>query len=197
MSSDTPPGAVPQDPDQRWGPPPLAAPASPAQTPPGLPVAFRRPARWPAFPAMAIAVIALAVGIVGWFRPATHNNQPPPKPTYTAEQTADAKAKICAAFGQVDRALGVANALPSGSDSLVTALNIRQVFDVGSRHLFATLAEEPAAPADLATAVRKQASTLEEAVIDYQIGLSNSDPDMQPVVEANTATAVTIRQLCK
>jgi len=160
-------------------------------------MASGRPTRWPTFAALAIALIALAVGLVGWFRPAPRSNQPAPKPAYTDQQTADAKAKVCAAFGQVDRALSVANALPSSSDALVTSLNIRQVFDVGSRHLLATLAEEPATPDDLATAVRKQASTLEEALIDYQDGLSNSDPEMRPVVDANTAATNTIRQLCK
>jgi hypothetical protein len=156
-----------------------------------------RPARWPTFTSLLIALIALAVGIAAWFRPAPHNDQPPPKPAYTQQQIADAKAKVCTAFGNVDRAVGVANALPHGSDSLVAAINMRQVFDVGSRHLFATLAEEPATPADLESAVRKQASTLEEAVIDYQNGLSNSDPQMQPLVTANTETSNTIRQLCK
>jgi hypothetical protein len=160
-------------------------------------MAFHRPSRWPTFTALAIALIAFAVGLVGWFRPVPHTDQPSAKPTYTDQQTADAKAKVCAAFSQVDRALSVANALPSGSDALVTSLNIRQVFDVGSRHLLATLAEEPATPADLATAVRKQASTLEEALIDYQDGFSNSDPEMRPVVDANTAATNTIRQLCK
>ena len=77
------------------------------------------------------------------------------------------------------------------------AVNTRQVFDVFSRYLFATLAEEPATPADLAAAVRKDASSLEEAVIDYQDGFSNSDPEMRPVVDANNAAADTIRQLCK
>jgi hypothetical protein len=158
---------------------------------------LRRPARWPTLTALAIALISLAVGLAAWFRATPHNNQPSPKPTYTQQQIDDAKAKVCGAFGQVDRALGVANALPSGSDPLVAALNIRQVFDVGSRHLLATLAEEPATPADLATAIRKQASTLDEALIDYQDGLSNSDPEMRPVVDANTAATNTIRQLCK
>ena len=70
-------------------------------------------------------------------------------------------------------------------------------FDVFSRHLFATLADEPATPADLATAVREEANTLEEAVIGYQDGLTNSDPEMRPVVDASTAAADKIRQLCK
>jgi hypothetical protein len=160
-------------------------------------MAFGRPPHWPAFTALAVALIALAVGVAGWFRPAPRNNQPPPKPTYTGQEIAAAKAKVCDAFGKVDRAVGVLNALHQGSDAIVVALNTRQVFDVGSRYLLATLAEEPATPADLATAVRKEASTLEEAVIDYQDGLSNSDPEMRPLVNANTAASETIRRLCK
>ena len=197
MPSDIPPGAVPPDPRQHWASPPAAASNSSAQPLGAPPGAFGRPARWPTFTALAIALIALAVGIVGWFRPAPHNNQPPSKPTYTAQQTADAKAKVCAAFAKLDRAGGVNNALPRGSDPVVAAVNSRQIFDVFSRYLSATLAEEPATPADLATAVRKQASTLEEVVILDQEGFSNSDPELKPVVDANSASADTIRQLCK
>ena len=160
-------------------------------------VAVGRPARWPTFAALAIAFIALAVGLVGWFRSTPHNNQPPPKPTYSQQQIADAKAKVCAAFGKLDRAVGVLNALPNGSDELVAAIDTRQVFDVFSRYLLTTLSEEPATPADLATAVREQASSLEEGVIDYQVGLTKSDPEMRSVVDANSATADTIRRLCK
>jgi hypothetical protein len=148
--------------------------------------------------ALLIALIALAVGVIGWFHPTPHIGQLSSKPTYTQQQVAEAKAKVGAAFGHVDRAVGIATALPSGGDALVTApLNIRQVFDVGSRNILTTLAEQPAAPADLATAIRKQANTLEEAVIGYQYGFWNADPELRPVVDANTATALTIRQLCK
>jgi hypothetical protein len=160
-------------------------------------MALGRPARWPTFIALAIALIALAVGLVGWFRPAPHSNQPPPKPTYTQQQIADAKSKVCAAFAKLDRAVGVLNALPNGSDELVAAIDTRQVFDVFSRYLLATLSEEPATSADLAAAVREQASSLEEAVIDYQVGLTKSDPEMRSAVDANSASANTIRQLCK
>jgi hypothetical protein len=196
MSSDLPPGAFPADRGQHWGPPPQAG-SAPVQTPPVAPTAFGRLARWPAFTALAIALVALAVGLVGWFRPAPHTNPPPSNPTYTAQQTADAKAKVCGAVEKFNRAVSVNNALPRGNDPIVAAVNSRQIFDVFSRHLLATLAEEPATPADLATAVRELASTLEEAVIEYEDGLSNSDPEMRPNLDASSTAADTIQRLCK
>jgi hypothetical protein len=158
---------------------------------------FGRPSGWPTFIAIAIALIGLAVGFVGWFRPAPHNNQPPPKPTYSAQQAADAKAKVCAAVGKLDRAVSVAKGLPKGPDPLVASINVRQIFDVFSRHLLATLAEEPATPADLATAVRKQADTLAEVVIGYEDGFGTFDPELKPVVDANSAATDTTQRLCK
>ena len=173
----------PPDTGPHWGPPP--------------PPAFRPPSRWPTFVTLTVALLGVAVGFVGWFRPVPHSNPPPPNPTYTAQQTADAKAKVCAAVVQFDRAVSVANALPRGNDPLVTDINSRQIFDVTSRHFFATLAEEPATPADLAATVREQASILEEVVIDYQDGLGISDPHVKPLVDASSAAADKIRELCK
>jgi hypothetical protein len=197
MSADIPPGAVPPDPRQHWGSPPLASSYPSVQAPPIPATALGRPARWPTFAGLAIALIALAVGLVGWFRPVPHTNPPPSKPTYTDQQTADAKAKACGAVEKFDRAVTVGNSLPRDSDTLVTAINSRQIFDVFSRHLLATLAEEPATPTDLANAVREEASTLEEVVIAYQDGLSNSDPELKPALDASSAAANTIQQLCK
>jgi len=196
MSSDIPPGAVPPNPGQHWGAPTAAGSTSPPPTP-APPLAFGRPARWPTFAALAIALVALAVGVGAWFRPVPNTNQPPPKPTYTAQQTADAKAKVCDAVGKFNRAVSVGNGLPRGSDPVVAAINSRQIFDVFSRHLLATLAAEPATPSDLAAAVREEASTLEEVVIAYQDGLSNSDPELKPVLDASSAAADTIQKLCK
>src|SRR6201986_2760489 len=197
MPSDMPPGASAPDPGQRWSPPPPAGSAPSVQMPPLAPMTFGRPARWPTFTALAIALVALAVGIAALLRSTPHNDHAPPTPTYTQQQIADAKAKVCTAVGKFNRAVSVNNALPRGSDPVVAAVNSRQIFDVFSRYLLATLAEEPATPADLANAVRKQASTLEEVVILDQEGFSNSDPELKPVVDANSESAHTIRHLCK
>jgi len=144
-----------------------------------------------------IALAALALAIGSWFRPGPHINPTTPTQTYTAQQTADARAAVCKAVDKFNRAVSVGKSLPAGSDSLVTAVNSRQIFDVFSRHLLATLAEEPATPADLAAAVREVGSSLEEVVIAYQDGLTNSDPQLRPVLDSSTAAANAIQQLCK
>jgi hypothetical protein len=184
--SDVPPAGFPSNSGQQWGPPP--------------PIALKQPSRWPSFVAIAIALIGVAVGFVGWFRPVPHTNPPPPKLAYTAQQTADAKAKTCGAFSKFERAVVVAKAAPRGSDEtaqLAESTSLRQVFDVGSRYLSTTLVEEPATPADLAAAVRQEARSLHEGVMGYLDGLPNSDPQMKPLVDANSKAAETIRRLCK
>jgi hypothetical protein len=176
----------PSDPGPHWGPPP--------------PTAFGRPSHWPTFIAIAIALVGVAVGFVGWFRPTPHNNQPPPKPAYTAQQTADAKAKVCAAFGQIDRALTVAESFSGSSEQtavLAVATSTRQVLDFGNRYLLTKLAQELATPSDLATAVRKQADAYQQLLIGYLDGLHYGDPDLQPATNASVEAENTVKGLCK
>src|ERR1700754_5199485 len=79
---------LPARPPERLAPPPW-----PAAPPP-----HRR--QWPIFAFLIVALLAtLGVAIVGWFRPLPGN--PPPPPTYTAKQVADAKAQVCAAHEKV------------------------------------------------------------------------------------------------
>jgi hypothetical protein len=161
---------------------------------------FGRPPRWPAFTALLIALIALAVSIVGWFLPTSHNNESPPKPTFTDQQTATAKANVCSAFGQIDKALAVAGSFSGSSDQtavLAVATNTRQVLDFGNRYLLAKLAQEPATPSDLATAVRKQADAYQKLLIGYLDGLHYGDPDLQPATNASVEAEDTLKQLCK
>jgi hypothetical protein len=163
-------------------------------------MAFRRPARWPTFTALAIALIGVAIGLVGWFRPAPHNSQPPAplKPTYTDQQIADAKAHMCTAFGKVDHAVGVAAARNGGNDpiaGLAVATGTRQVFEVGSRYLLTELSKEPSTPLDIADAIRKLADGYQEAVVGYLAEVSDSE--LKPTLDASDEATLTIRRLCK
>jgi hypothetical protein len=164
-----------------------------------LPTAFDRPARWPTFTALAAALVCLAVGSLGWFRPGMDNtilNQ------VLLQQPADPRAKspVCDAFAKVDHALDVADARNAGGDptlQLAVATGTRQVFDAGSRFLSTTLDDEPGTSPELAMAVRKQADSLQELTVGYLDGLPNSAPDQQPALTAMNESTAGIRRLCR
>jgi hypothetical protein len=174
-------------------------PAPPAPGPPPWPqVAPSRPQRWPVFASLVVALVAVGLAIGSWFRPLPCGKAPP-TPAYTNQQTADAKATVCAAFAKVDHALDI-SARNTGDDpatKLAVATSGRQVLDAGSRYLLTKLAEEPAAPSDVTNEVRKFADSSQELVIGYLDGLTNSDADLQPWLRAGDETTLTIRRLCK
>jgi hypothetical protein len=148
--------------------------------------------------AMTLVAIGLAIG--SWLRPLPSTKAPPapPAPTYTDQQTADAKASVCAAFAKVDHALGVAAARNGSSDptaGLAVATGTRQVFEVGSRYLLTKLSEEPATPSDIADATRRLANGYQEAVVDYLAEVSDSE--LKPELNASDAATLSLRRLCK
>jgi hypothetical protein len=178
-------------------------PTPPAPGPAPWPqVAPSRPRRWPVVASLVIALAAIGLAIGSWFRPLPSAKAPstPPAPAYTDQQTAAAKATVCAAFAKVDRALDVAGAQHGGEDPtsiLAVATSVRQVLEVGSRYLLIKLAEQPATPPDLAKEVREFANSSQELVIGYLDGLTASDADLQPSLHEGDETTLTIRRLCK
>jgi hypothetical protein len=174
--------------------PPAGAPGPPPwpQVPPS------RPQRWPVLASIALALVAAGLAVGAWFRPPTA--KAPSPVVYTNQQTADAKAAVCAAFGQVDHALQLAYARNGGSDpnaQLTVATSTQLTLDAGSRYLSATLTKEPATPPDLATAVRNQTDAYQKALIGFLNGLRFSDPAQQPTVSASDEATLTIRRLCQ
>jgi hypothetical protein len=151
------------------------------------------------FAVIALAALGLAIG--SWFRPLPSTKaSAPAAPSYTDPQVASAKANVCAAFEQVDHALALAYARNGGNDptaQLAVATSTQLTLDAGSRYLAATLAEQPATPADLATAVRKQTNAYQKALIGFLNGLTVSNPSQQPAVNASDEATLTIRRLCK
>jgi hypothetical protein len=176
-------------------------PAPPAPGPPPWPqVAPSRPQRWPVVASLVIALVAVGLAIGSWLRPLP-SAKAPSTPAYTNQQTADAKGKVCVAFGQVDHALDVADAQGASNGDptshLATAALGREVLDFGHRYLLAKLVEEPATPPDLASAVRQQANAFLELFIGYIDGIPTSDSRLQPAQNASDEAALTIRRLCK
>lgn len=154
--------------------------------------------RWVAYTALAIAVVALGLAIGAWFRPVPM--KPPAAPPYSAQQVADAKVTVCSAYDQVRKAGDTAGQRNAGSDPtsiLTVATSTRQVLDSGSRYLTTKLSAEPATPPDLAAAVRKLAEVYQEMTVDYLDGLSNSDPQLAPLLKAGDQAHSTIQDLCR
>jgi hypothetical protein len=140
-------------------------------------------------------LVTLVVAIVGWFRPIPA--KPPPVPTYSQQQVADAKAHVCAAYEKVHHAVGLTSGRSSDDPTmhLAIATSGRQALDVGGNYLLSTLAQEPATPPDLAAAVRKLATTFQELTVDYLAEVSDSELD--PLLRTSDQASVTIESLCK
>lgn len=129
--------------------------------------------RWVTYAALAIAVIAVAIAVAAWLRPAhsgtTH---------YNDQQTADAKKSVCAAYNSTKQAVVVNThmANPNGADpagQLAVAANARLALLGGGEYLRDRLAAAPAAPADLANAVTSMAKTTEDLGMGYLNGGSS------------------------
>jgi hypothetical protein len=126
------------------------------------------------FAALAIAVIAAAVAIAGWFRPPPESASP----TFTDQQTAQAKMNVCSAYTAVHQGV-VRNthlAEPNQNDpagQLAIAANARLALLGGGAYLRDRVATQPATSADLAQAVNSMANTIEQLGVGYLAGATN------------------------
>lgn len=175
-------------------------PSTPSPPPPWPPAgAPRRPRQW-LTPAWLVAIGLVATfAIIGWLRP-TQDHKGPADPAYTDQQVANAKATMCAAFERVQHAVDLANTHVGSTDyatQLAAAALTHETLDAGSRYLLTKLADEPATPNDLATAVRNGANADQEALMGYLNGLAASDPSIQPALNASDEATATVRRLCK
>jgi hypothetical protein len=147
------------------------------------------------FVMLLITFVAVGAAVAAWLRPIPHSTSTPNAPSYSEQQVADAKSKVCAAYAKIHHAVDV-NAPRTGGDDpmaqLTVAVNMRQVYVIGSAYLLTTLADEPATPADLAVATNKVARLFQGLTLD---GLA-SDANTQGY-DAVNAMGTTIEGLCK
>jgi hypothetical protein len=134
--------------------------------------------RWATLAALVLAVIATSVAVVGWFYP----NKSASAPTYSDQQTKDAKKHICEAFGIVERAVVKSSHLknpenggPIGALSIATARNF--AFYSGGAFLRDQVSQNPATPPDLAKSVNDLGTSLEELSIGALSGASQFAQD--------------------
>ncbi|MDT5342799.1 MAG: hypothetical protein QOE52_1983 [Mycobacterium sp.] len=146
-----------------------ASPEKPLPIPPRS-----KSSRWTTLAALAIAVIAAAVAIAAWFRPALESSSP----TFTDQQTAQAKKNVCSAYTAVHQGV-VRNTHLTDSNpndpagQLAIAANARLALLGGGAYLRDTVAAQPATPADLAQAVNSVANTIEQLGVGYLEGANN------------------------
>ena len=149
---------------------------------------------------LAIALIALGVAIGSWFRPAP-NDKPSPKAspaTFTEKQVADAKAKVCTTYDKVHQAVLVNTGRSGSSDPtavLGLAANARIALYDGGNSLTEALAEQPATPSDLATAIRQLVNSYQQLAINYMSEASETEIDSS--LHAGDEPNATIQNICK
>jgi hypothetical protein len=142
-----------------------------------------------------ITLVAVGAAVAAWLRPLPEKSASPTAPTFSAQQVADAKSKVCAAYAKIHRVVDI-NAPRNGGDDptaqLVVAVNMRQVYVVGSAYLLTTLANEPATQSDLAAATSKVARLFQSLTLDGLASGANAEE-----FDAVNQTGTVIESLCK
>ncbi|KQH77343.1 hypothetical protein AO501_08610 [Mycobacterium gordonae] len=144
-----------------------------------------------------IAFVAIGIAIGAWFRPLP-KSEPPRAPTYSSQEVADAKSKVCAAFDNVHQAVRNNFARDQGTDpnqQLVVALAGQQALTAGSLFLQTTLSRQPATPSDLAAQVQKLIDVFQGLAIDYLNG--RGSPEVDSSLREGDAATLAIQGICK
>jgi hypothetical protein len=152
---------------------------------------------WVAIAALAIGLIAIGVAIVSWVRP-TPADRPAIGPTYTSQESADAKSKVCTAFGKVHNAIQLTGARDRGPDyatQLASAVNARQALVAGSQYLSTTLNDAPATPPNIAKEIRNLTNVYQ--LLTVQLLAEAPDPEINASVSSGDAATSILENLCK
>ncbi len=157
------------------------------------------PSRWPTFLALALALVASGLAIVGWFRPSPA--APPPRstgPTFTDQQISDARSHACTAFELVNKGVRLETNGQLGSDpamELAQGTNARLTTISSGWYLKARL--EPAAPTDLAAAIRHLSDVLLDLGANYLAAAKDDQPSQAALKSEGNAAFDRVTELCK
>jgi hypothetical protein len=155
--------------------------------------------KWIAPAALVIALVGTGLAAWSLLRPT-----PGPQivavatPAATAEQSADAKVKVCNAFNTVRTAVQLQTHSDPGSDPIAqqaVAANARLSILGGGSYLLAQL--DPATPSDLADAARSFAGTLQAIAMNTLAGVPNDEPTQAARLRDGETDSNKVADLCK
>ena len=157
--------------------------------------AQQRQARWVASAVLLIAVIAIGVAVWALMRPQQPNTPAAAAPS--AQQNADAKTRVCAAFNTVRSAVALQTHADLSPDPVAQAVaaNARLAMAGGGLYLLGRL--DPATPADLADAVRAFATVLQDISMNALAGVGNDDPAQAARLQDGETTSTKVADLCE
>jgi hypothetical protein len=177
---------------------PTGFPGAPAGSP-VWPSPSRPPSQWPTFLALALALVASGLAIVGWFRPSPPPTAPSSKtPTYTEQQISDAKARSCAAFDTVLKGVTLQTHGEASDDPAMRkaqAVNGQLSLVAGGGYLRDHL--DPATPAQLAADIRKTADVLSDLGANALAGAQNADQRQASLLAEAKSSFAQVQELCK
>lgn len=182
---------------------------------PPAPTGFAsRPAGWPPAPsngqsraltyvALAIAVIATVLAVIGWYRPtppppAAH----PPAPVYTAQQIADAKTRACSALDVVNKGAvlhsGTGAPAQQSSDPAMAeaqAADSRLSIIAGGWYLRDHIG--PATPPEIKSTIEHLSEVALDMGQNYLAGVQNNDAAQANLIKEGNSTFARALELCK
>jgi hypothetical protein len=149
---------------------------------------------------LVIALIAIAVAVAAWFRPA--NSEPPPPapdstPKYSDQQIADAKKAVCAAHDLVGRATEYSGSQKNDDPTLkyIIAVNNRLAGALSGDYFLAQLNHYPATPHDLSAATQDLALAYQGTTL---MQLANASADELDTIYKTLDTAdAKVVEACK
>jgi hypothetical protein len=160
-----------------------------------------RSSQWPTFLALALALVASGLAIVGWFRPSPPPTAPPSKTlTYTEQQVSDAKARACTALDLVHKGTMLhagTNVGQSSDPALAEAqgADARLAIISGAWYLRDHL--DAATPAELAAAIKGLTQVMLDLGANYLADARNDDPAQSALIKEGNSGFDHALELCK